>query len=125
MTAEEIKAMMIDLEEEHEYVGLRFEERAYQVGDIVANSKSNMDRVDERDFPVYGTEEYDEMPELPGASSWSREARSLDTIDEYWIFEAHCYIVVGETGWFDDVDGEVLDDDEVVIEDATVAVVIK
>lgn len=56
MTAEEIKAMMIDLEEEHEYVGLRFEERAYQVGDIVANSKSNMDRVDERDFPVYGTE---------------------------------------------------------------------
>lgn len=124
-TFEEIKAMMIALEEEHEYVGLRFEDRSYQVGDIVANSKSNMDREDEREFPEYGTKEYDEMPELPGTSSWNKEAWHLTSIEKYPVYQEHVYIIVGDSGYFDDVDGEVLDDDEVVIEDAKVAVVIK
>ena len=124
-TFEEIKAMMIALEEEHEYVGLRFEDCSYQVGDIVANSKSNMDRADEREFPEYGTEEYDEMPELPGASSWSKDAWHLENIDKYPVYHDHVYIIVGDSGYFDDVDGELLDDGEYVIEDAVVAVIIK
>lgn len=122
---EEIKEMMEEFEDDYEYVGLRFEEREYKVGDIVANSKSNMDREDVREFPEYGTEEYEEMPELPGASAWNKYAWHLKDINLDNVYQDHVYIIAGRIGWYDAADEQVLDDYEIVIEDAKVMAIIK
>lgn len=50
--------------------GVRFDSRTLEIGQIIGNSKSNYDRYDSRDFPEYGTEEYDSMPELDGTCAY-------------------------------------------------------
>ena len=53
------------------YLALRFESKNRNVGDIITeNSKHNADRSDERDFPEFGTPEYEELEELDGISAW-------------------------------------------------------
>lgn len=83
------------------YVGVRFEELERKVGDICERSKHNPDRDDERDFPAYGSDEYDSLPTLDGTSTWdwgiSFEGKYYD--------DMHCYIVMGEDfGSHDDPD---------------------
>ena len=55
--------------ESYEYVGVRFEDKVREISDVCECSKHNPDREDERDFPVYGSEEYEDLPELNGASA--------------------------------------------------------
>ncbi|MGX7199233.1 hypothetical protein [Enterococcus nangangensis] len=109
-----------------EHVGLRFEEKAYKVGDIISDSKANPDRVDERDFPDFNLEEYEDLPELPGVSTWVKEAFDGKDILEIMRHHKHAYIVVGnDDAWYGEVDGIFLDLDELVIENGQVAVVLK
>lgn len=126
MTKEEVRQLMIDLEDDWHNVGLRFEEKAYKVGDIIADSKANVDRYDERDFPEFGEDGYDEMPELPGVSTYNRFATAVDEFENNLAYSSHAYIVVSNgLSWYDNVDDIVLDEDELVIEDGQVAVVLK
>lgn len=96
------------------YLGIRFEDKDREIGEICECSRHNIDREDEREFPVYGTEEYFEMMELDGTSAWYLET--------YTDFEGpfpteHCYIIGGN--WLTNKD-DGLDDNEVVIENAVV-----
>lgn len=96
------------------YIGIRFEDKEREVGEICENSRHNIDREDEREFPKYGTSEYEEMFELDGTSAWNLEF--------YYDFEGgfntyHCYIIAGNRITNKD-DG--LDDNEIVIENAVV-----
>jgi hypothetical protein len=95
------------------YVGFRFEDKVREIGEICENSKHNQDREDEREFPEFGTPEYDEMEELGGTSSWH-----IDGIRRGNYGGEHCYVVVGHKNFtHDDI---VLDDDEICIVNAKV-----
>lgn len=124
MTAKEIKTIMEELEDDYTYVGLRYEEKEYQVGDIIADSKHNPDREDEREFPDFDSEEYDALPELPGVSTWNTQSDGVKKFENLQRYNSHAYIVVGDRGWFDSIGEHVLDDDELVIEDGKVAMVL-
>mgnify|MGYP001461346458 CR=1 FL=1 len=96
------------------YLGIRFEDKDREIGEICECSRHNIDREDEREFPEYGTPEYDEMFELDGTSAWNLET--------YRDFEGgfnreHCYIIGGNQIANQD-DG--LDDNEIVIVNAKV-----
>lgn len=96
------------------YLGIRFEDKEREIGEICECSRHNIDREDEREFPEYGTDEYWEMPELDGTSAWN-----LETYDDFeGVFNTyHCYIIGGNRITNQD-DG--LDDNEIVIENAVV-----
>ena len=124
MTAVEMKEMVTRIYEETSYdfdgnyyeVGIRFEDKEREVGEICENSKNNYDREDEREFPEYGTEEYDEMEEFDGTSAW--DLRNFDDWENQSRYiTKHCYIVAGNDLTNKD-DG--LDVNEIVIENAKV-----
>jgi len=119
-------------ENKYFYIGIRFENKDREIGEELEWSKHNSDREDERDFPEYGTPEYDELPTLDGTSAWDLSLLS----DRYypgfgetrWITDHekeckryfladHCYIVAGDKkGIHDDPDyGEILIRDAVVV----------
>lgn len=110
---------------EYEFIGIRFEDKDREVGDIITdNSRNNIDREDERDFPEYNTEEYFEMEELDGISAWNFEQYDFN-IPSYKNekseakknhIQEHCYILgannLSET--------DLMDDGEIIMEDAVV-----
>lgn len=101
-------------QDEYWYIGIRFEDKDREIGEICECSKHNLDREDEREFPEFGTPEYDEMFELDGTSAWN-----LETYDDFegGFFNNHCYIIGGNKLTNKD-DG--LDDNEIVIKKAVV-----
>ncbi len=125
----EAKKATEELREEWEYIGLRFENKEREVGDICEDSKHNPARDDERDFPEYGTPEYDELPDLEGVSCWDAEVAKYLEVEwhKYSQYQLdkdarevynglHAYIVVGNmTRTHDDCD-----DNEIVIVDGMV-----
>ncbi|WP_077297454.1 hypothetical protein [Virgibacillus pantothenticus] len=103
---------------EYDVIGVRFEDKERQVGDICERSRHNSDREDEREMPEYGTEEYEEMKLFDGTSAWN--IHEFDDFDsEYDSY--HCYIIAGNRDVNKDDD---LDVGEVVIEDAVVIEVV-
>lgn len=75
---ERVKEIGEELKEDYWFVGVRFEEKVRNEGDVVTDkSRNNIDREDENDFPKYGTDEYFEMEELDGVSTWN-----IDQIDD-------------------------------------------
>lgn len=104
--------------DEYWYIGIRFEDKEREIGDICENSKHNIDREDEREFPEFGTEEYNNMAELFGTSAWN-----LETYNDFkgGFNTYHCYIVAGNQIANQD-DG--LDDNEIVIVNAKVLEII-
>lgn len=69
MTYKKFKDRIAKLADDFYYdyddMGVRFEDKKRKVGEIIMDrSRSNPDRYDEREFPEYGTEEYDNMEEL-------------------------------------------------------------
>ncbi|MEK3718893.1 hypothetical protein [Paenibacillus sp. FSL R7-0333] len=124
---DKVKALHSELSEKYYFVGLRFENKEYQVGEECEWSKSNVDREDEREFPDFGTEEYEEMESMGGTSAWDMAATAIYKIGSRENLEddcknhfetEHCYIIAGnrkasdiETPW---------DDNEIVIQDAVV-----
>ena len=66
---ERVESTVAQLEDLDEYwgwyFGIRFENKERTTGEIITDrSKHNIDREDERDFPQFGSDEYEEMPEL-------------------------------------------------------------
>lgn len=103
-------------------IAIRFDNRDLEVWTELDNSRHNSDREDERDFPEYGTEEYDDMEELDGTSAWTiddgsgiyKPSRGLDS--EVSSFFDHTYIIIGDgVGIHDDTDHE-----EILIRNAKV-----
>lgn len=114
----------IQINNEYEFYGLRFEDKNRNVGETCENSKNNVDREDERDFPEYGSEEYDDMEEMDGTSAWGEES-ALMQIQENIKYKAtifqskHAYIIAGQdVGW--EQNNGVIDDGEIVIQEAVV-----
>lgn len=120
LTAKEMelkcKEVLEQYEDDYVLIGIRFEDKEREIGEICENSRHNYDREDEREFPEYGTEEYEELEEFDGTSAWN-----LPTYDDYAdqskFFTNHCYIVAGDNQTNKDDD---LDFNEIVIEDAKV-----
>jgi hypothetical protein len=108
-------------EPEYQYVGLRFEDKNREIGEICGRSKHNTDRVDDREYPEYGTEDYDNMYELDGTSAWNLDDAHNDyqygNSDCDYYETAHCYVIAGYSKTNTDDD---LDDGEIVIRDAVV-----
>jgi hypothetical protein len=112
------------------FYGLRFEDKEREVGEVCGNSRHNFDREDEREFPEFGSDEYDEMTELDGTSAYYLpEDGSIPTYayigcyqktdnDPLMVSGEHCYIIGGDIeGSHDDPDrGEILICDAVVVE---------
>ena len=123
-TMEELKEILEDLEWDHNAVGIRFEEKQYNVGDVIADSKHNADKEDEREFPNFNSEEYAELPELPGVSTWN--TTTVNTVEDALRWHSHCYIVVGDDrSWCDSIGEHVLDENELVIEHGRVALIVQ
>lgn len=113
---------------EYSYYGLRFEDKQRDIGEEVGNSRHNFEREDEREFPEYGTDEYEKMMELDGASAWYIDECGTDAwtqsykgewqteTDDLVVVTEHCYIIAGDVeGNHDDPDHN-----EIVIKDAVV-----
>ncbi len=129
MTVKELwddaKRFYEDNEDNYYYIGVRFEDKQREIGETCENSKDNPDREDEREYPEYGTEEYDELWELNGASAWdvSEEHiyrhnvtdRDKDKLASKVYFTKHCYLVVGDNSMDTGADYG-----EIVIKDAKV-----
>ncbi|MFT8710095.1 MAG: hypothetical protein ABF820_11775, partial [Sporolactobacillus sp.] len=115
-----LQADLDKYEDEFYAVGIRFEDKDRAVDEICENSRHNSDREDEREFPEFGTEEYDDMEELDGACAWDipffiRDNRGEDNI---CFYSDHAYIVASnDFGHNDDPDVG-----EIVIADAKVLV---
>lgn len=114
---------------EYSYYGLRFENKERETGEICGNSRHNFDREDQREFPEYGDDDYQEMMELGGTSayyigergefdtsSYTGEWQSED--DSLMVTGDHCYLVAGDVeGAHPDPDvNEILISEAVVIE---------
>jgi len=119
---------------EWELVGLRFEDKDRVVGEICENSRNNLDREDEREFPEYGTDEYFEMEEMDGVSTWDltpgrnrwlwenrimKEAYLDKDVKDVFVGE-HAYIIVGNQAGWEQTNG-VVDEGELLIKEGKVA----
>jgi len=127
-----VKKIYAENEENYYYIGLRFENKNREIGEECEWSKSNVDREDERDFPEYGTPEYDEMESMGGTSAWNlsamtdyywpgfgRPPRDIDVSKDctrYFLAD-HCYIIAGNRKA---PEHQPWDDGEIVISDAVV-----
>lgn len=98
-------------------IGLRFEEKLYEVGDELPCSKHNLDRESEHDMPEWGAPEYEEMFELDGTSSLHPVRVQRYLSDGIPYYGSHCYIIKGD---YTTNEGDALDDDELVIANAKV-----
>lgn len=120
-------------EDGYDHYGLRFENKKREVGEICENSRHNWGRADERDFPEYGTSDYNDMQKLDGTSAWniSQDGETYwqksytgwgnDPNSDGGFFGAeHCYIIAGD---FDCTHSD-CDNSEIVIESAIVLEVI-
>lgn len=130
-----VKKIYEENEGTYSFIGLRFEDKVREVGDECEWSKHNPDRADDREFPEFGTEEYDELAELNGTSAWNMASygyksdfypgygsgKPTESDKKYslvGLFGAyHCYVIAGNRlGTHDDPDpGEILIKDAKVI----------
>lgn len=103
-------------------IGVRYEDKLRQIDDECECSKHN---AGDREFPEYGTPEYDELDELNGTSAWSAHkylsnydlsGDQSQLVSDKFKHVAHAYIVVGQ---YDNTPSDA-DDGEIVIEDAVV-----
>jgi hypothetical protein len=123
-----VKERVKELEEDFFYIGVRFENKERQVGEIITDvSRHNGDREDEREFPDFDTEEYYEMEELDGVSAWDAH------IEEHYKYKTgegnepaskgylteHCYLIASDDA-VNPGDDIILDEGEIVLENAKV-----
>lgn len=111
-----------NMELDYNYYGIRFEDKEYSIGDIVATSKHNP--INDREFPVFGSEAYNNLEDLEGSSCynllnkyWSQDANIQD---RDWTETKHIYVVAGDK--IENRDD--LDNGEIVIINAKVVEVI-
>lgn len=112
----------IESDGEFECYGIRFENKERTVETIIEeNSKSNSDRECEREFPEYGTQEYEDMEELDGVSAYKIDFRinvpdSMENMDVNTVFGTdHCYILGAEVFSYGEDEGEIVMQEPVVV----------
>lgn len=115
-------------EEDHDVIGIRWEEKERIEGEEVGCSKHNLDRDNEDDMPEYGSEEYEEMFELDGASTLEIDHLLDDLKSAYknkpnasmsnYYSGTHCYVVGGD---YTSNESDAIDYGELVIVNAEVA----
>lgn len=113
-----------EYQDEYKYIGIRFENKVYKVGEICENSRGNIERDDIRDYPDYGTEEYNNLPQLSGTCAYDlsqRRAYDINTDRDNrpastQINAKHCYIIGGNETAPDYAE----DDCEIIIKNAKV-----
>lgn len=105
--------------EDYWYAGIRFEDKEREVGEVIEDkSKHNIDREDEREFPEFGTDEYENMEELEGVSAWNLGSFEFETNKENYA--KHCYLIASDD-MIVDIDGDLeLDENEQVMQNAVV-----
>lgn len=121
-----LKAKKIYEENEYEYnhIGIRFENKDRQVNEVCDFSRVDPDRDDVRDYPDYGTDEYNEMDEIDGTCSydlscegaydWSTRRANRPARSQ--ILTDHVYIIAGNS-----ISHAYAEDDyEIIIKDARV-----
>lgn len=92
---------------EYSYMGVRFDSREMKVGDLVGNSKDNFNRDDSRDFPEYGSPEYDDLDELNGACCYDCEVwEEMINIEKSYI--EHVYVIAGNETEYGEDRGELI-----------------
>jgi len=119
------RKVFLENEMDYSYIGLRFEDKEREIGETCENSRHNLDREDERDFPEHGTEEYEEMFEMDGTSAWfidenkklNYSKNELEMNVHSLHIVNHAYIIAGNEITNTD---DALDDGEIVIKDAVV-----
>lgn len=132
MTTENLKSAIESLKQQFEegttkysFYGVRFDSRDLNPGDKLGKSKSNINREDVRDFPEYGTEEYNSLLSLGGTCAYfvfdgdtGRESLGLPAvlkmIESDWMNDN--WYLVGAN----DATGEEEDENEIVLVDARV-----
>lgn len=118
-------------EYDYYHIGIRFEDKEREIGEVCEYSRHNGDREDERDFPEYGTPEYEELETLDGTSAWDLAALTDTYLPGYgrindadpekecsrYFNARHCYVIASDqAGRHDDPDvNEILIKDAVVI----------
>lgn len=126
MTREQLNQLLVDTKNKYAeelegfyYAGIRFEEKEREINEEITDfSKHNIDREDEREFPEFGTDEYEEMDELDGVSAWNLPDFKFD--DDQNRYASHCYLIASDDVIVD-IDGDLdLDHDEIVMQDAVV-----
>lgn len=129
MTYAEFKSKVTELTDKYffdfDLIGVRFEDKERVVGEIITDrSKSNIDREDDREFPEYGTEEYEEMEDLDGVSAWNTEneygwgsSYGSEDRDANKLFTSeHCYLLGSSRGDSGEDCNEIIMDDAKVLE---------
>ncbi|ASA22059.1 hypothetical protein [Paenibacillus donghaensis] len=123
---EMVKGIYAANEDKYVAIGLRFEDKEREIGEVCEYSKHNADRDDERDFPEFGSEDYEDMFELDGTSAWDMSVDSTYRIERWQDPEKdcslhfeplYCYVIAGNTTrTHSDADpGEVVIKDAIVI----------
>ena len=114
-------------------VGVRYEDAPRNIGDLCNNSRHNVARDDERDYPEYGTAEYDFMQELDGTCAYNLSVDWVTSIDKQLALwgedsnaegicgRSHCYIVAGDMSSNADYQP---DEHEILIKNARVLAII-
>ncbi|WP_251869211.1 hypothetical protein [Enterococcus italicus] len=102
MTTEQFETIIKAYQEKFEdrelgfdFVGVRFENAEREVNEVLYfESKDNSDREDVRDFPKYGSDEYEDLPDMGGVSSYDLEVYN-DFFDPSFSINRgeHCYII--------------------------------
>lgn len=128
-----VESVFEDLYYEWNCIGIRFGTSVYQIGDVLHNSRNNVDREEEREFPAYGTQEYEEMEEMDGVSTWGISGGSKPQFPQWMIEDlnadvsefmgTHAYIVVGNKVGWEQLNG-LVDEGELLIKDGQVALVL-
>lgn len=122
-----VKKIYTENESEYYYIGLRFEDKVREIGEVIEDcSRHNFDREDEREFPAFGSDDYEELQVLDGTSAWDMSVPSTYKISPHVdrnkdctlpFLTDHCYVIAGnKQGRHDDPDvGEIVIKDAVVI----------
>jgi len=90
-------------------LAIRFDNKVYRIGDVLPSSKDNSGRFDPREFPSYGSNEYDSLEWLIGTSAYEilDENNKEDKYDKNYLKKIlgttsqskhafkHCNIVAG------------------------------
>lgn len=116
----------------YEYIGVRFEDKLRFVGDLITDfSRSNIDREDAREFPEFGTVEYDSLPELDGVCAyqvhkdyfkqygWDDICDYKNDDDELNLTDCiggHCYILGADKIDYGEDSNEIIMSDAVVLD---------
>lgn len=120
---DKLREELEDVIDSYDGAGIRFEDKSRKVGDIIrGKSKHNIGREDERDFPDYDSEQYDELDDLDGVSAWKLDEFSFDGRQNSYLAE-HCYLIGSNDVTYDD-GFLLLDEGEVILNNAKVLAVL-